>query len=251
MSGCENSNGSCATRIVCQASCPRPKCMGCLVIRWSEWCVYTGAEKNGVRSVWLFVPQLLRSTTVGGPRSFLWTDADLSGVGDAPSSLPEVRRSEARTFGLAGGQSVLHQAVRLLRGPTMPRFDDQGGGRRTALGLEDGQGAGQAVYVRAGAPDGLSSVVGHRHRRNLDPQRAHLPDRGERFAAPAAHLVRRQGPFRSQLGGVLRLAGCEEMWSDSSGRDRKSTRLNSSHQIISYAVFCLKKKKKHRYTHSC
>src|SRR5207244_12938388 len=27
--------------------------------------------------------------------------------------------------------------------------------------------------------------------------------------------------------------------------DRKSTRLNSSHQIISYAVFCLKKKKQH------
>src|SRR2546426_3062749 len=33
-------------------------------------------------------------------------------------------------------------------------------------------------------------------------------------------------------------------------RDRKSTRLNSSHLVISYAVFCLKKKKKkitHRY----
>src|SRR5258708_8823515 len=29
-----------------------------------------------------------------------------------------------------------------------------------------------------------------------------------------------------------------------SSEDRKSTRLNSSHQIISYAVFCLKKKKK-------
>src|SRR3712207_7387980 len=28
------------------------------------------------------------------------------------------------------------------------------------------------------------------------------------------------------------------------GRDRKSTRLNSSHANISYAVFCLKKKKK-------
>src|SRR5258708_20406177 len=27
--------------------------------------------------------------------------------------------------------------------------------------------------------------------------------------------------------------------------DRKSTRLNSSHQIISYSVFCLKKKKSH------
>src|SRR5256885_7318018 len=29
------------------------------------------------------------------------------------------------------------------------------------------------------------------------------------------------------------------------GGDRKSTRLNSSHLVISYAVFCLKKKKKH------
>src|SRR3712207_8196165 len=29
------------------------------------------------------------------------------------------------------------------------------------------------------------------------------------------------------------------------GADRKSTRLNSSHANISYAVFCLKKKKKH------
>src|SRR5438552_6917325 len=33
-------------------------------------------------------------------------------------------------------------------------------------------------------------------------------------------------------------------------RDRKSTRLNSSHQIISYAVFCLKKKKSKNNTNS-
>src|SRR5258708_31769603 len=32
--------------------------------------------------------------------------------------------------------------------------------------------------------------------------------------------------------------------------DRKSTRLNSSHQIISYAVFCLKKKKIYRTAHT-
>src|SRR2546422_9669382 len=31
--------------------------------------------------------------------------------------------------------------------------------------------------------------------------------------------------------------------------DRKSTRLNSSHGYISYAVFCLKKKKKHNKHH--
>src|SRR5258708_24660082 len=34
-------------------------------------------------------------------------------------------------------------------------------------------------------------------------------------------------------------------------RDRKSTRLNSSHQIISYAVFCLKKKKESKQTELC
>src|SRR3712207_7023048 len=32
-------------------------------------------------------------------------------------------------------------------------------------------------------------------------------------------------------------------------QDRKSTRLNSSHANISYAVFCLKKKKKHTQSH--
>src|SRR5258708_28970721 len=34
-------------------------------------------------------------------------------------------------------------------------------------------------------------------------------------------------------------------WNTEPSQDRKSTRLNSSHQIISYAVFCLKKKKIH------
>src|SRR5438105_8565906 len=36
--------------------------------------------------------------------------------------------------------------------------------------------------------------------------------------------------------------------SGSGGPDRKSTRLNSSHEWISYAVFCLKKKKKKQKT---
>src|SRR5256885_9281112 len=34
-------------------------------------------------------------------------------------------------------------------------------------------------------------------------------------------------------------------------QDRKSTRLNSSHLVISYAVFCLKKKKNHSLIVSC
>src|SRR5436309_7446512 len=42
----------------------------------------------------------------------------------------------------------------------------------------------------------------------------------------------------------------QPMYSQGSGitTDRKSTRLNSSHVKISYAVFCLKKKKRHRST---
>src|SRR3712207_9592958 len=40
-----------------------------------------------------------------------------------------------------------------------------------------------------------------------------------------------------------RMDGCEIFFYGKSFRDRKSTRLNSSHANISYAVFCLKKKK--------
>src|SRR5256885_10511119 len=36
-------------------------------------------------------------------------------------------------------------------------------------------------------------------------------------------------------------------WASSRSPDRKSTRLNSSHLVISYAVFCLKKKKIHQH----
>src|SRR5688572_32079965 len=55
------------------------------------------------------------------------------------------------------------------------------------------------------------------------------------------------------LVGVLRRTGCADdrgvhdragAHLHAVGLDRKSTRLNSSHSQISYAVFCLKKKKK-------
>ena len=48
------------------------------------------------------------------------------------------------------------------------------------------------------------------------------------------------------LGGMiaryLSLRQANILFTSSNGRDRKSTRLNSSHVVISYAVFCLKKK---------
>src|SRR2546426_3679657 len=78
--------------------------------------------------------------------------------------------------------------------------------------------------------------------------------------------------FRSGYGTMLFAAGlanggCPELWNDTHAEivqgihkgyfdagsqiDRKSTRLNSSHLVISYAVFCLKKKKKHTHDERC
>src|SRR3712207_7817864 len=67
------------------------------------------------------------------------------------------------------------------------------------------------------------------------------------------------GPEKPRLGAFVRVQALEaltkvsvfqnrrEILVDSS--DRKSTRLNSSHANISYAVFCLKKKKNSTYLH--
>src|SRR2546422_2436696 len=43
---------------------------------------------------------------------------------------------------------------------------------------------------------------------------------------------------------IVRAVATDIICSPIQARDRKSTRLNSSHGYISYAVFCLKKKKK-------
>src|SRR5699024_11984128 len=48
-------------------------------------------------------------------------------------------------------------------------------------------------------------------------------------------------PYRYIVIGVKEQSGLKEYFDIK--RDRKSTRLNSSHVSISYAVFCLKKKK--------
>src|SRR5207247_9906123 len=60
---------------------------------------------------------------------------------------------------------------------------------------------------------------------------AHLPGLGH--DRDVAGRVHGRAPVRPRRGGRR----------DALGLDRKSTRLNSSHEWISYAVFCLKKKK--------
>src|SRR5437762_5912609 len=68
-------------------------------------------------------------------------------------------------------------------------------------------------------------------------------DRGcQRGARPHRRRDVRQ-PEASQRCQRGRLERGGNTSDDKSGQDRKSTRLNSSHRCISYAVFCLKKKK--------
>src|SRR5206468_11341240 len=67
---------------------------------------------------------------------------------------------------------------------------------------------------------------------------SHVDEPHECGVHPAPEIAR-DGTYRGADGG-----GHEHRHGRHRGRDRKSTRLNSSHDQISYAVFCLKKKKK-------
>src|SRR2546422_2982650 len=89
--------------------------------------------------------------------------------------------------------------------------------------------------------------VGHLHLRRLF---ADDPRRGERLTAEAVGVYLDYSKHRitdETLGLLLQLAEASGLRAriDAMFRgDRKSTRLNSSHGYISYAVFCLKKKRR-------
>src|SRR5690348_17983373 len=68
--------------------------------------------------------------------------------------------------------------------------------------------------------------------------RSSFASAGRRRTAFAAAATAAAAALGSSVAAVLLLLV------EAEGEDRKSTRLNSSHPSISYAVFCLKKKKK-------
>src|SRR5256885_12289516 len=79
-----------------------------------------------------------------------------------------------------------------------------------------------------------------RSQRGREDEREEITEQsGENHANNGISKRRPCVPHRVERGGV-ETAHCR--------RDRKSTRLNSSHLVISYAVFCLKKKKKSTFT---
>src|SRR5690349_24217842 len=59
----------------------------------------------------------------------------------------------------------------------------------------------------------------------------------------SAHCVTNRCAQEGTGNGILKPRPLEKVTTAENKRDRKSTRLNSSHVEISYAVFCLKKKK--------
>src|SRR2546422_3925564 len=91
---------------------------------------------------------------------------------------------------------------------------------RRALGGQDAGGARGAEHVALG---GVAAPHGAQGRR------LHLDDRAS-----------------DGLAGGLWLGGHVDHAGVTTSGDRKSTRLNSSHGYISYAVFCLKKKQVRR-----
>src|SRR6266568_5311065 len=70
------------------------------------------------------------------------------------------------------------------------------------------------------------------------------------YAGAGSHTSARRHATRYPRG-IADTTRCRTVHSGSGGVDRKSTRLNSSHSSISYAVFCLKKKKYRLFTRHC
>src|SRR2546426_2217691 len=109
------------------------------------------------------------------------------------------------------------------------------------------QADGEDRRVGAGALDQRKGV--RAPQRLADDFAAGGPDRAaERRAGALVVVENRHAPARTSSHALcVSQAECQTSATSKIshlGRDRKSTRLNSSHLVISYAVFCLKKKKK-------
>src|SRR5438105_5717874 len=113
--------------------------------------------------------------------------------------------------------------------------------RRTAIRsswratVDDGGGAGAA----SSQPYRRRSAATSRHRNGTGIRHCSARSAGavaRRKFVVGLHFIARGRDDRGSRGN--------EMQSHNKFPDRKSTRLNSSHEWISYAVFCLKKKKK-------
>src|SRR5260221_1959812 len=93
---------------------------------------------------------------------------------------------------------------------------------------------------------GGSVTYGTLTARKLGWETAILTSAGPDFAPdrdlPGVRVFRHPSSATTRFTNLYDVDGTRRQYV--TARDRKSTRLNSSHTVISYAVFCLKKKKK-------
>src|SRR5947208_11496190 len=83
----------------------------------------------------------------------------------------------------------------------------------------------------------LLKITVHQHPRQLSQPRRDVFKSGQRGEIMQSAFVEPKDSAETIVEKIILLPSIKR-----GVKDRKSTRLNSSHQIISYAVFCLKKK---------
>src|SRR5207244_2887739 len=124
---------------------------------------------------------------------------------------------------------------------------------RSPLGVLHFRVEFHCVDLPLGVFDGSDGILGPAHGPKTCGQRPHVISVAIPYAQPCWYTGKQRRVLRPALANHLKLRTpifaalrlldfAAERVRDPLHSDRKSTRLNSSHQIISYAVFCLKKK---------
>ena len=116
-----------------------PRCAACSVIRKRASSPSNGAQKNDLQLLWSSALGLVRPTHTARSRSVVWRRGHLSGDRGASGAVQELRAREARAARLPGGQSLLYQALCLLRWAALSSGHHQGHCRGTQASLGDDQ----------------------------------------------------------------------------------------------------------------
>src|SRR6266540_1970086 len=140
-----------------------PRCRDSSVTAMRGSWSFIGAQKNRVR-VWSPVSEVLRPEAQAGAGSLVRGLPSVPGHRDTAHRMCSVRHGETGVTVVPRGQPLLHEALRLLRGPSLSGLDDQGHRRGTASRLAHGQGAREAVHAGAAETGGKAGPEGDRHR---------------------------------------------------------------------------------------
>ena len=175
-------------------------------------------RKNSLRGLRDCASRLLRSTASPRARPLLRLPPSLSRALGSPGRLLSVRWREMRAARLAGSQSPLHQAVRLLRGPTVPRGTVQAIAQELHLDWHTVKELDKQ-YMRNSFAAPAARRRGSSASTRSPSAKATATASSSATWIGAADLVRRPRSLRGEPGRVLRLARPREMPQDPPGRD--------------------------------